>query len=115
MKDSNMNQSKHLILEAERYLQDARKILSERAGKEGNYQNGMSKMDRKMNRTLDNTCETIHTVSDMTATCVMKSCRPVWRKRNFSSTGRSRIMMKPNRMKKPHLFQRTKNFHSPRG
>ena len=32
-----MKKSKHPIREAERYLQDAREILSKKAGKEGNY------------------------------------------------------------------------------
>jgi len=96
-------ESKHPIREAERYLQNARDILSEKAGKEGSfytdrkyvkmaghtawcgvltaldgvlgikmprkkrphfedYQEGVSKIDRKMNRPLLNVYETLHLV-----------------------------------------------------
>ena len=98
-----MAEIKHPIQEAERYLQNARQILSEKAGKDGDYytdrkyvkmaghtawcgvlvaldgalgvrtglkrgqrpefkdyQEGVSKMDNKMNRPLLNSYETLH-------------------------------------------------------
>lgn len=45
-----MSELKHPIREAERYLQNARKILSEKAGKDGNYY-----QDRKYVRMAGNT------------------------------------------------------------
>ena len=100
-----MAELKNPINEAERYLQNARQILSEKAGKEGNYysdkkyvklaghaawsgvlvaldgvlgvkkglgrnqraefkdyQEAMSKVDKKMNRPLYNSYETLHIV-----------------------------------------------------
>jgi len=100
-----MAELKHPIREAERYLQNAREMLSEKAGKDGdyysdkkyvklaghaawcgvlvaldgvlgiktnlkrsqrvdfnNYQEAVSKIDKKMNRPLLNTYETLHIV-----------------------------------------------------
>ena len=107
-----MKELKNPIREAERYLQNARDILSEKAGKEGNsytdkkyvrmaghtawcgvlealdgilgikskrkrphfedYQEAVSKIDKKMNRPLLNVYETLHLVLGYDGNCSYK-------------------------------------------